>query len=101
MNNVYQLWVGHSVKTMFENAAGEFVAVLELKTGPICQDVVYEVEHATECLAFSLFKGGNYWVHSSRDDHTTGFNYMGRDVSYDTQAIYEAINRSNGKEVMQ
>ena len=100
MNTVYHFWRHDDVWMAFDNADGVRLAVLEMKTGVIDQDVVLAIEDATECLAYSLFKAANYRVISSRLDHTTGRNYMDRRAEYDTQGVYEAyvrdMNRRQG-----
>lgn len=99
-NTVYHFWRHDDVWMAFDDANGTRLAVLEMKTGPIDQDVVLAIEDATECLAYSLFKAADYRVISSRLDHTTGHNYMDRRTEYDTQGVYEAyvqdMNRRQG-----
>lgn len=90
MNTVYHFWRHDDVWMAFDNQEGVRLATLEMKTGPIDQDIVLAIEDATECLAYSLFKAQDYRVVSSRLDHTTGYNYMDRRTEYDTQAVYEA-----------
>ena len=90
MNTVYHFWRHDDVWMAFDDSNGTRLAVLEMKTGPIDQDIVLAIEDATECLAYSLYKAKDYRVVSSRLDHTTGTNYLDREVTYDTQAVYEA-----------
>ena len=100
MNTVYHFWRHDDVWMAFEDQNGVRLATLEMKTGPIDQDIVLAIEDATECLAYSLYKGNYYKVVSSRLDHTTGRNYMDRRAEYDTQSVYEAyvkdMNRRQG-----
>lgn len=99
-NTVYHFWRHDDVWMAFDDQNGVRLATLEMKTGPIDQDIVLAIEDATECLAYSLFKAQDYRVVSSRLDHTTGVNYLDRPVNYDTQAVYEAYvadtNRRQG-----
>lgn len=90
MNTVYHFWRHDDVWMAFDNQEGVRLATLEMKTGPIDQDIVLAIEDATECLAYSLYKATDYRVVSNRLDHTTGHNYMDRRTEYDTQAVYEA-----------
>lgn len=90
MNTVYHFWRHDDVWMAFDNQEGVRLATLEMKTGPIDQDIVLAIEDATECLAYSLYKDADYRVVSNRLDHTTGHNYMDRRTEYDTQAVYEA-----------
>lgn len=90
MNTVYHFWRHDDVWMAFDNQEGVRLATLEMKTGPIDQDIVLAIEDATECLAYSLYKAADYRVASNRLDHTTGHNYMDRRTEYDTQAVYEA-----------
>jgi len=90
MNTVYHFWRHDDVWMVFDNQEGVRLATLEMKTGPIDQDIVLAIEDATECLAYSLYKAADYRVVSNRLDHTTGHNYMDRRTEYDTQAVYEA-----------
>lgn len=90
MNTVYHFWRHDDVWMAFDNQEGVRLATLEMKTGPIDQDIVLVIEDATECLAYSLYKAADYRVVSNRLDHTTGHNYMDRCTEYDTQAVYEA-----------
>jgi hypothetical protein len=90
MNTVYHFWRHDDVWMAFDNQEGVRLATLEMKTGPIDQDIVLAIEDATECLAYSLYKAADYRVVSNRLDHTTGHNYMDRRTEYDTQAVYEA-----------
>lgn len=90
MNTVYHFWLHDDVWMAFDNQEGVRLATLEMKTGPIDQDIVLAIEDATECLAYSLYKAADYRVVSNRLDHTTGHNYMDRRTEYDTQAVYEA-----------
>lgn len=90
INTVYHFWRHDDVWMAFDDANGTRLAVLEMKTGPVDQDIVLAIEDATECLAYSLYKAGDYRVVSSRLDHTTGRNYMDRRTEYDTQGVYEA-----------
>lgn len=90
MNTVYHFWRHDDVWMAFEDQDGTRLAVLEMKTGPIDQDIVLAIEDATECLAYSLYKAADYRIASSRIDHTTGRNYMDRRTEYDTQGVYEA-----------
>lgn len=100
MNTVYHFWRHDDVWMAFDDQNGQRLAVLEMKTGPIDQDVVLAIEDATECLAYSLYKAKDYSVISSRLDHTAETNYLDRPVKYDTQAVYEAyafdMNRRQG-----
>ena len=89
MNTVYHFWRHDDVWMAFDNQEGVRLATLEMKTGPIDQDIVLAIEDATECLAYSLYKAADYRVVSNRLDHTTGHNYMDRRTEYDTQAVYE------------
>lgn len=90
MNTVYHFWRHDDVWMAFDNQECVRLATLEMKTGPIDQDIVLAIEDATECLAYSLYKAADYRVVSNRLDHTTGHNYMDRRTEYDTQAVYEA-----------
>lgn len=90
MNTVYHFWRHDDVWMAFDNQEGVRLATLEMKTGPIDQDIVLAIEDATECLAYSLYKTADYRVVSNRLDHTAGHNYMDRRTEYDTQAVYEA-----------
>lgn len=90
MNTVYHFWRHDDVWMAFDNQEGVRLATLEMKTGPIDQDIVLAIEDATECLTYSLYKAADYRVVSNRLDHTTGHNYMDRRTEYDTQAVYEA-----------